>query len=102
MSNRLTASPAIYQKYDEMVAMREQRRQASMFGIALEKWDEVYPLIAAVNSAPKAATGRSRKRDEDLIVLPRFVVKYLADGAISHVYGQDKEKQKEMEDKKDV
>ncbi len=102
MSVKLQASPEVYQKYDEMKSGFERRQKASMFGIASEKWDEVYPLIAAIERSPRAAAGRNRKRDEELIVLPRFIVKYLTDKALEAVYAHDKEKQKQLEAMKDV
>lgn len=95
MKLNLQVSPEIYQKYDEMKASIERRKKESMFGVAVEKWDEVYPLIAAIDRAPKAAAGRTRKRNEELIVLPRFIVKYLIECTLSHVYAHDKEKQTE-------
>ncbi len=102
MSVKLQASPEIYQKYDEMKASFELRQKASLFGVASEKWDEVYPLIAAIERSPRAAAGRNRKRDEELVVLPRFILKYLTDKALEQVYAHDKEKQKQVEAMKNV
>lgn len=89
------ASPEIYKKFDEMNARLEERKRNSVFGFASRRWDDVYPLCAAVNRAPKAFTGRSRKRDEDLVLVPRFILDFLTDETLAYVYVNDPTKNKE-------
>lgn len=74
-------NPKIYEAWDTMWKRIEERKKNSLFGIALDEWDDVYPLTDAILHGPKI-TGRSRKQSEDLILVPRFALKYLIDNTL--------------------
>lgn len=82
-------NPKIYEAWDTMQKRIEDRKKASLFGIGMEQWDDVYPLTSEILHSPKM-TGRSRKADEDLILVPRFVLKYLIDNTLVMLAGRKK------------
>ncbi len=90
------ADKALYEAWETRESRIEARKKASIFGITSEKWDDVYPLTVALRSASKVASGRSRRRDEDLVVVPRFMLNYLTDALLAYAYQNDPKKQEEM------
>ena len=82
-------NPEIYKAWDAMWQRIEERRKKSLFGVALDEWDDVYPLTEAILHGSKI-TGRSRKQSEDLILVPRFALKYLIDNTLMIMAGRRK------------
>ena len=82
-------NPKIYEAWDNKNRRIEERKRQSIFGVALEQWDDVYQVTEAVLHGQKM-TGRSRKMDEDLILVPRFVLKWLIDAKLMEVAGKKK------------
>lgn len=95
-------NPEIYREWDRMQEQMTKRYQRSMFpaGCMFPMWDEAYPLVAAIDNAPKISTGRNRKRDEELVVVPRFVLKFLTEHALQLIFNRDSAKQEEYKKKK--
>ena len=83
-------NPKIYEAWDNMWKRIEERKKKSLLGIALDEWDDVYPLTEAILHGPKI-TGRSRKQSEDLILVPRFALKYLIDNTLTMIAGRRNE-----------
>lgn len=89
----------IYAEWDRMHEKMEERKKNSFFGLAgYPRWNEAWPLMHEIEMSPRAATGRNRKRDEELIILPRFIAKFLVDLALQLIYSNDPEKRCEYED----
>lgn len=79
-------SPDIYKAWDMMQFKMEERKKRSMFpaGSVFPKWEEAYPLAEAVRLA-HGVTGRDRKQSEQLVLVPRFVLKFLTDEMLTHI-----------------
>lgn len=101
MASKAQASPEIYQKWDEMQKKWDYRKKTTLRGTLFPLWDEAYPLIAAVDRATKLCTGRNRKRDEELVAVPRFILKFLTDHALQLIYDHDPVKKKEHQERKE-
>ena len=88
-------SQKIYEEWDKLKAKIDKSKKVVLFGDIIG-FDDVYPLTRAVLEAPKV-TGRSRKREDDLILVPRSVLKYLTDEAIMCAYQRDPKKKQDEE-----
>ena len=81
---------------DELV--KQSKKGKSMHPLAYAMippeptYKDVYPLITAVKSAPKAFSGETRKRKDDLILLPRSVVDFLAEAAMHGLWKEERDK----------
>lgn len=100
MSNKLKADERIYaawdvvkekkDAYDKYYAdLAKQYKKTGKMPICTllmprpPQFEDVYPLTRAIRESARVATGRSRKKADDLLVLPRAVVEYLIDRTIS-------------------
>lgn len=84
--NKPEVNPEIYKAWDNMQAMMEERRKSSLFpsGTVFPKWNEAYPLMEAVRHS-KGTTGRNRKQEEQLVLVPRFVLKFLLNQTLTYI-----------------
>lgn len=97
--SKIQARAEIYAEWDRMNEKMNERKKNSMFGIlGAPRWDEAWPLMHEIEMSPRVAAGRNRRRVEELIVLPRFIVKFLVDLALQHIYSNDPEKRCMYED----
>ena len=72
--NRPKADQKVYEAWDKFEKRHEESRL--LFGKEITQ-HEIYELTEALTTAEKAATGRNRKRDEELVLVPRGLLRYL-------------------------
>ena len=85
--SKLQADPRLYAAWDKFEKRHEESRL--LFGKEITQ-HEVYELSEALRTAEKAATGRSRKRDEELVLVPRAILRYLTTEAYQYAYYREK------------
>lgn len=81
----------IYEEWDRLKARIDEKKVLFSRPIGFR---DVYPLTSAIMESPKI-TGRSRKQDDDLILVPRSVLRFLTDEALLCAYQRDPEMKKE-------
>ena len=81
--SKLQADPRLYEAWDKF----EKRHKESLllFGKDITQ-QEVADLSQALVTAEKASTGRNRKKDEELVLVPRGLLKYLTSEAYQYAF----------------
>lgn len=85
--SKLQADTRLYEAWDKFE--KRHRESLLLFGKEITQ-HEVYELSEALRTAEKAATGRSRKRDEELVLVPRAIIRYLTTEVYQYAYYRER------------
>ena len=81
--SKLQADPRLYEAWDKFE--KRHRESLLLFGKDITQ-QETAELAQALVTAQKASTGRNRKRDEELVLVPRGLLKYLTSEAYQYAF----------------